>query len=97
VDSLAFCNRHGVYIVEIDNSSLGSLERLNLLAATVNLLISPDPVRKEFLAHERFVRTLLQAVKSDPSVVAFVSHLTRLSTSTKAAKIAELTCTRQLV
>jgi type I restriction enzyme R subunit len=75
-----------VNITEIDNTPLGSLERLNFLAVAVNALISPDPLRKEFLAHERLVRTLFQAVKPDPSVVAFVSRVICLSTIADAIR-----------
>ncbi len=36
-------------------------------------LISPDPLRKEFLAHERLVRTLFRAIKPDPAALQFLS------------------------
>ena len=37
-----------------------------------------DPLRKEFLAHERLVRTLYGAVKPDPAVLEFASRLSCL-------------------
>jgi type I restriction enzyme, R subunit len=41
----------------------------------VNLLISPDSLRKEFLAHDRWVNTLYQAVKPDPAVSQFSARV----------------------
>ncbi len=41
----------------------------------MNRLISPDPLRKEFLAHERWANTLYQAVKPDPAVAQFSARV----------------------
>ena len=46
----------------------------------------PDPVRKEFLAHERLVSTLLKAVKPDPAVLEFVSRASCLATIADAIR-----------
>jgi type I restriction enzyme R subunit len=43
-------------------------------------LISPDPLRKEFFAHEKVVRTLFQAVKPDPAIMELVSAVSCLGT-----------------
>jgi type I restriction enzyme R subunit len=43
-------------------------------------LISPDPLRKEFLAHERLVATLYKACKPDPAIVEFDSQVACLVT-----------------
>jgi type I restriction enzyme, R subunit len=50
------------------------------LAKAVNALISPDPVRREFLAHEKIVRTVFRAVKPDPAIIEFVSAVSCLGT-----------------
>jgi type I restriction enzyme, R subunit len=44
----------------------------------VEKLISPDPLRKEFLAHKRLVSTLCRAVKPDPAVLEFISRVSCL-------------------
>jgi len=41
----------------------------------VNALISPDPLRREFLAHERLVSTLYGAVKPDPAALEFAARV----------------------
>ena len=74
------CLRHHVSLAEIEASAPGSLERLKLLADSVNALISPDPVRKEFLAAVRLVTTLYSAAKPDPAVLAFAGSVTCLVT-----------------
>ena len=50
-----------------------------LISDAVDALISPDPLRREFLAHERLVRTLFQAVKPDPVALEFVSRVSCLA------------------
>jgi len=71
-----FCVAHGVDLPAIENARTGSMERLSGIVEAVDLLISPDPLRKEFLAHELIVRTLFDAVK--PSPVA-LEHLARVN------------------
>jgi type I restriction enzyme, R subunit len=65
----AFCLTHAVHLGEIEQTPAGSLDRLTKIADAVECLISPDPLRKDFLAHERWVHTLFQAVKPDPAVL----------------------------
>ena len=62
--------QHGVGPRRDRGARAGSLERLTSIADAVDRLISPDPLRKDFLAHERLGTTLYQAVKPDPAVVA---------------------------
>ena len=78
--AVAFCKIHGVGIADIENATPVSMERLTLLAAAVEALISPDPLRKEFLGHEKLVTTLYNAVKPDPAVVEFTSRAACLAT-----------------
>ncbi|MGH8093135.1 MAG: HsdR family type I site-specific deoxyribonuclease, partial [Chthoniobacterales bacterium] len=66
-----FCATQGVVLADAENAS--GLDRVRLIGEAVEKLISPDPLRKQFLAHERLVRTLFQAVKPDPAVLEFAS------------------------
>jgi type I restriction enzyme, R subunit len=85
----AFCHAHGVNLGEIEKTQAGGLDRLTKMAEAVERLISPDPLRKDFLGQEGWVRTLFQAVKPDPSVLEFVSRVACLTTI--AASIRERT------
>jgi type I restriction enzyme R subunit len=67
----AFCGQHGVVLDDIEVQPAGSLARLSRVADAVDSLISPDPRRKDFLTHARWVQTLYRTVKPDPAIVAF--------------------------
>ncbi|MBI3270967.1 MAG: type I restriction endonuclease subunit R [Planctomycetes bacterium] len=73
--AVTFCAKHGVEVAAIEKLPSGSMKRLSSIAAAVDALISPDPLRKEFLAHERLVYTLYEAVKPDPAVVEFAGRV----------------------
>jgi len=78
--AVRYCAEHGVVIARIERAAAGSLERLNLLDAAVDALISPDPLRKEFLEHALVVTTLYAAVKPDVAAVAFAPPVACLAT-----------------
>ncbi len=78
-DATAFCAKHGADIAAIETLPVGSLDRLTKIADAVGCLITPDPLRKDFLAHERLVSMLLKAVKPDPAVLEFVSRASCLA------------------
>ena len=69
----AFCAEHGVDIAAIKALPTGDLDRLTKIAEGVERLITPDLLRKEFLAHERLVAMLFKAIKPDPTVLEFAS------------------------
>jgi len=71
--AIAFCADHGVDIAKTECAT--GLNKVHLIGDAVDALISPDPLRKEFLAHERLVRTLFRAIKPDPAVLEFVSRV----------------------
>ena len=71
--AIAFCAERGVDIATTESAS--GLDKVQLIGNAVDALISPDPLRKEFLAHERLVRTLFKAIKPDPTVLEFVSRV----------------------
>jgi type I restriction enzyme R subunit len=75
-----FCDQKGVHLAEIESLQIGAFERVERIGKAVNVLISPDPLRKEFLAREKIVRTLFQAVKPDPATMEFVSTVSCLGT-----------------
>lgn len=80
VDAAAFCAAHGVMLGEIEATAAGSMERLSRIQDGMNALISPDPLRRDFFAHERLVSTLYRAVKPDPSALEFASRVACLTT-----------------
>jgi type I restriction enzyme R subunit len=79
-EAARFCTIHGVDLSAIEAAASGSLQRLSLLGEAVNRLITPDPLRKEFLGHERFVSTLYRAVKPDPVLIGFWVRVMSLAT-----------------
>ena len=90
-----FCAEHGVVIEDIEAQPAiakaaardgcqgtkwaGGLDRLNRIAEAVDRLISPDPLRKEFLGHARWVTTLYRAVKPDPAIISFSTRVSTLA------------------
>jgi type I restriction enzyme R subunit len=80
LDADAFCAAHGVALEKIEKTPEGSFQRLDLIDAATNALISPDALRKEFFAHERLVATLYRAVKPDPAALEFTSLVACLTT-----------------
>jgi type I restriction enzyme R subunit len=86
VDATAFCAAHKVMLTEIEATDAGSMERLSRIQDGMNALISPDPLRRDFFAHERLVSTLYRAVKPDPSALEFASRVACLTTLAEAIR-----------
>ena len=82
--AVLFCANKGVILAAIEQLAAGSLERLQRMDDAVNALISPDPLRREFLAHERLVNTLYIAVKPDPAALEFSGRVACLSAIAEA-------------
>jgi len=78
--AVAFCAKHGVDIAGIEVLPTGNLDRLTKIADGVTSLITPDPLRKDFLAHERLVALLFKAIKPDPTVLEFFSRVACITT-----------------
>jgi type I restriction enzyme R subunit len=70
-EAVVFCKAHGVDILAIEKIPGSSVDRLEVIAEAVEKLISPDNVRKEFLAAERLVVVLYKAVMPDLAAVEF--------------------------
>ena len=68
-----FCTAQRIDLAAIEGAA--GLDRLAHIADAVDRLISPDPLRKEFLALERRAHTLYQAVKPDPAVAEFSARV----------------------
>ena len=85
-DVTAFCAAKKVLLGEIEATPVGSMERLSRIEDGINALISPDPLRRDFLAHERLVSTLYRAVKPDPSALEFASRVACLTTLADAIR-----------
>ncbi len=75
----AFCATRQVILPAIEQLPAGSMERLQRMDDAVNALISPDPLRREFLGHERLVSTLYGAVKPDPAALEFAARVACLA------------------
>jgi type I restriction enzyme R subunit len=74
-----FCATRQVILPAIEQLATGSLDRLQRIDDAVNALISPDPLRREFLGHERLVNTLYGAVKPDPAALEFAGRVACLA------------------
>ncbi|MEW6487769.1 MAG: type I restriction endonuclease subunit R [Thermodesulfobacteriota bacterium] len=83
--AIGFCGRHGVRVEEIESAQ--GLDRLTAVGEAVNALISPDPLRREFLGHERLVRALFQAVKPDPAALDLQSPASCLGMIADAIRV----------
>lgn len=71
----AFCDSKSVSLSVIEALPAGGMARLQMVDDAVNALISPDPLRREFLGHEWLVGTLYSAVKPDPAALEFSSRV----------------------
>jgi type I restriction enzyme R subunit len=74
-EATAFCVGRQVHLAEIEQLASGSLARLNAIEDAVNALITPDPLRREFLGQQRWVNTLFQAIKPDPAAIEFAARI----------------------
>jgi type I restriction enzyme R subunit len=72
-----FCGGQNVDLKRIESAA--GFDRVKLISDAVDALISPDPLRREFLAHERMVGMFFRAVKPDPVALKFASRVSRLA------------------
>ncbi len=77
--AILFCAGKGVLLAAIEQLPAGDMQRLARIDDAVNALISPDPLRREFLGHERLVSTLYNAVKPDPVALEFAGSVACLA------------------
>jgi type I restriction enzyme, R subunit len=81
-----FCARHGVILSAIGQLPAGSMQRLQRIDDAVNALISPDPLRRDFLGRERLVSTLYGAVMPDPAALEFAGRVACLAAIAEAIR-----------
>jgi type I restriction enzyme R subunit len=82
----AYCAQHQVALAAIEQTALGSVERLQRISDALDALISPDAVRREFFGHERLVATLYRAVKPDPAALEFAGRVACIGTIGEAMR-----------
>jgi type I restriction enzyme, R subunit len=75
VAATEFCMKRGVNLAAMEALPVKGLERLAALSDAKNALISPDPLRREFLENERLIGTLYGAVRPDPAALEFSSRV----------------------
>jgi type I restriction enzyme R subunit len=75
----AFCANHRVDLAALEALPLGALARLEGLENAINVLIAPDPVRRDFFAHEQLVATLYRAVKPDAAALEFAERVASIA------------------
>ena len=84
-EATTFCAAQGVRLETIEQAADG-LARLQAIEDGIDRLISPDPLRREFLGHERLVGTLYRAVKPDVSALEFTGRAACLATLAQAIR-----------
>ena len=83
-EAAEFCAKQSVSLTAIHEAT--GMEKLHLLSEAVNALISPDELRKQFLAHEKLARALYQAVKPDKVAIEFAPLCSLLATLAETIK-----------
>ncbi|MDX9859229.1 MAG: type I restriction endonuclease subunit R [candidate division Zixibacteria bacterium] len=85
-EATAFCAARQVNLPNIEQLPAGDMKRLQRIDDAVNALISPDPLRREFLGLERLVNTLYCAVKPDPTALEFTGRVATLTAIAEAIR-----------
>ena len=82
----AFCVAQGVDLAAMEALPQGGMALLSAIENAINALIGPEPVRRDFLGHEKFVDTLYRAVKPDPAAIAFSVRVAGIATLAAAIR-----------
>ncbi len=69
-----FCKSHGVDLAAIEGASAAKFERAQAVEDGADRLLSPETVKRDFLARARLVDALHGAVKPDPVAVEFAAR-----------------------
>jgi len=86
-EASGFCQTHGVSLDAIEKLVAGTTERLEKIGEAVNALISPDTVRRDFFAQERYVSALFKALKPDRSAFEFAGRVGCLGAIADAIRV----------
>ena len=73
-EATAYCKAHGVDLPRIEGTSAEKFERAQAVEDAANRLLSPETVKRDFLARARLVDALYGAVKPDPVAVEFATR-----------------------
>jgi len=84
-EAAEFCQTQGGSLTAIHDAE--GMEKLYALKFAIDALISPDELRKQFLAHEKLVRALYQAVKPDKAAIEFAPMCSLLATLADSIKV----------
>jgi type I restriction enzyme R subunit len=85
-DAVSYCASRGVDLAAIEAAG-SNMRRLERVVDAVNALISPDPIRKDFLAHVRLVMALYDAAKPDPAILEFRPRVDCLTTIASSIRV----------
>jgi len=83
-----------VVLPAIEQLPPGDHKRRERLDDALNALISPDSLRKEFLAHQRTVRILYDALKPDPVAIEFAPRVACLCAIAEAIQAGSIRVSR---
>lgn len=81
-----FCKSKGVDLAGVEAMPTVGLQRLAALEDAINVLIAPDPLRREFFGHEKLITTLYRAVKPDPAAITFTLRVASIATIAAAIR-----------
>jgi type I restriction enzyme R subunit len=74
-----YCVSREVHLQRFEDLPAASLDRLNWMVISVDQLISPEHVRREFLGHQRLIDILYNAIKPDPAALEFAHRVACLN------------------
>lgn len=74
-DAKAFCTAHSVSLQSIAELEANGFARLQAISDARDALISPDIIRRDFLAQERLINALYRAIKPDPAAFEFFGEV----------------------
>jgi type I restriction enzyme R subunit len=81
-----FCGSRGVDLPALEAIPASGMERLAAIANAIDVLITPESLRREFFGHEALVTTLYRAVKPDPAALEFATRVAGIATLAAAIR-----------
>ena len=73
-DANVFCLEHGVALAEIEAMPTANFAQAGAIQAAADKLMSPETIKRDFLALEALVNSLYRALKPDPVAVEFAQR-----------------------
>jgi type I restriction enzyme R subunit len=81
-----FCGSCGVDLAAMEALPSAGMERLSAMSDAIDVLISPESLRREFFGHDALVSTLYRAVKPDPAALEFAMRVAGIATLAAAIR-----------